>query len=117
MTPGTGHNSKPHNQPHTTMKLKKSEQEFYIVTWLETPNNSAYYRGPESPFLYWDEDEYASGYKTAKKYYRQNIFETVLEAANFVQELSKYPENSKIIVAKNIFTLATDSELEYLLKN
>ena len=30
-------------------------------------------------------------------------------------ELKKYPENSKIIMAKHVFTLATDSELKYLL--
>lgn len=99
------------------MALKKSEEEFYIVTWLETPNNSPYYHGPEHPYLWWNDDDYGSGYRTAVSSYRQNIFKTVLEASTFVQELKEYPENSKIIIAKHIFTLATDSELEYLLND
>jgi hypothetical protein len=97
------------------MRLKKSEQEFYIVTWVETPNNNPNYHGPENPFLYWTDGDYSCGYQTAETNLMQNVFKTALEASTFVQELKKYPENSKIIMAKHVFTLATDSELKYLL--
>ena len=99
------------------MKLKKSEEEFYIVTWVETPNNSTYYHGPEYPYLWWYDGDYESGYKTAVSSYQQNIFKEILEASTFVQELKKHPENSKIILSKHVFTLATDSELKYLLND